>query len=101
MATQNSAYEQILRLLPNLSEADRLSLLEQLQRRVESGSVSPRSLDEFERTIDPALGIWADRTDLPDDSSEYVRELRNLRGKFRGKGLMKALMAEKKSESEL
>lgn len=77
MATQNSAYEQIIRLLPNLSEADRLSLLDQLQRRVESTRVSPRSSDEFERTIDPAFGIWADRTDLPDDSSSYVRQLRN------------------------
>ena len=76
MATQNSAYEQILRLLPTLSRADRLLLLEQLRRQVESTSARPRALDEFQRRIDPAFGIWADRTDLPENSSEYVRELR-------------------------
>jgi hypothetical protein len=76
MSTHSSDYEQILRLLPTLSHADRLSLLEQLQRQVESTSLSPHSLDELQRRIEPAFGIWADRTDLPDDSNEYVRELR-------------------------
>jgi hypothetical protein len=84
-----------------LSHADRLSLLEQLRRQVESTSAGPRALGKFQRTIDPAFGIWADRTDLPEDSSDYVRQLRKLQGKFRGKGLMKALMAEKKREKDL
>jgi hypothetical protein len=76
MSTHNSAYEQILRLLPNLSEAEWLLLLDQLQRQVEFIATRTRALDEFQRMIDPAFGIWADRRDLPDDSGEYVHQLR-------------------------
>jgi uncharacterized protein (DUF433 family) len=67
---------------------------------VESIGVSARSLEDVQRRIESAFGIWADRTDLPDDSVEYVRQLRDIRGKFRGKGLMKALTTEKGGESE-
>lgn len=74
---QNSPYEQILELLPVLSRADRLLLLEQLQRQVEATDSAPRALAEFQQRIDAAFGIWADRTDLPDHSSDYVRQLRN------------------------
>ncbi|PYT02276.1 MAG: hypothetical protein DMF60_21840 [Acidobacteria bacterium] len=77
MASQNSAYEQILGLLPALTQADRMLLLEQLQPQVQAIDSTPRSLAEFQQRINAAFGIWADRTDLPDDSSTYVRQLRN------------------------
>ncbi|MEK6323190.1 MAG: hypothetical protein AABN33_16240 [Acidobacteriota bacterium] len=77
MAIQNSAYEQILGLLPALSHADRVLLLEHLQHQVQAIESTPRALAEFQQRIDAAFGIWADRTDLPDDSSDYVRQLRN------------------------
>jgi hypothetical protein len=56
----------------------------------------PQSLNEFKERVNPASG--ANKTDLPDNSIKYVRALRELRGKFRGKGLMEELMAEKRRE---
>lgn len=74
---QNSAFDQILGLLPALNHADLLLLLEELQHQVQAVDSTPRALTEFQQRIDPAFGIWADRTDLPDDSSDYVHQLRN------------------------
>lgn len=61
----------------------------------------PQSLNEFKDGLDSAFGVLADKTDLSDNSRRYVLAMRELRGKFRGKGLMKALMIEKKCENEL
>jgi len=54
------------------------------------------SLNSFKELPD----LCANRTDPPADSDQWARMMRELRGKFRGKGLMQELMAEKKREKE-
>ena len=76
MATRPSAFEQIVNLLPELSRAERLTLLREIEQQVQSPALHHLSDEEFVQQIDPAFGLWADRTDLPEDSIEYVRQLR-------------------------
>ena len=76
MATRNVIREEILNLFSTLSQTERLSLLEAL--RSQPGlERRPMSRDEFMQQIDPAFGLWANRTGLPEDSNEFVRELRS------------------------
>jgi len=65
-----------MRLLPSLSQAEQLALLRELEHQVQSPQGNRLSYEEFVQQIDQAFGIWADRTDLPEDSGEYVRQLR-------------------------
>ena len=75
MATRNVIREEILNLLSTLTQTERLSLLEAL--RHPGLERRPLSRDEFMQQIDPAFGLWANRTDLPEDSNEFVRKLRS------------------------
>jgi hypothetical protein len=76
-----------------LKQADRLTPNEQLllaSRLIERVRQANKPLTGKEMLKSGLVGMWAKRKDI--DGS--------LRGKYKGKGLMKALMADKKQEKE-
>lgn len=76
MTTRSALYEQIMNLISGLPEAEQMALLAELKGRLEIPKPTEKEHADFMAEIDKAYGIWADRTDLPEDSTEYVPRLR-------------------------
>lgn len=76
MTNRNPLYEQIMNLISSLPKVDQIALFVELKRQLEMPKLTAKEHVDFMAEIDKAFGIWADRTDLPEDSTEYVRQLR-------------------------
>jgi hypothetical protein len=63
---------EIIAELPRLSSAELAQVQAKLKELVEPNRTSPIK----PIATHPALGIWKDRTDLPDDSIEASKQLR-------------------------
>jgi hypothetical protein len=83
--------EKQLSALPAEKQNEVLDFIVFLQQRADASQpVKQRSLKQHD-----AFGSWKNR------KIDAVKYQQNLRGKYKGKGLMKSLIADKKREKEL